>query len=207
MYFSQNFFRAAGICSILSAVSTLLLIFIPECYTPPSNFDEQVALHTNPYYIGRLWIHILHPVLVLTAAFGVVARKHAASTGSAVLGFLFFTLWGFTEIIQQSLNLFANNYTWRAAYAAATDNATRTLLKTQIIGFEAIWDGLFFALLLGFFLSNVSYGIATYQGKGLEKIVSICFFAGAGLTALSLIGNYGGPQLMAGFMSFLYPFI
>jgi hypothetical protein len=162
MHFSQNFLRAAGICSILSAITTLLLIFLPKFYTPPASFEEQVALHTNSVYISRLWIHILHPILVLTAAFGVVARKYKESASSVVLGFLFFTLWGFTEIIQQSLNLFANNYTWRAAYAAATDDVTRTMLKTQILGFEAIWDGLFFALLVGFFLSNVLYGIATF---------------------------------------------
>jgi hypothetical protein len=46
---------------------------------------------------------------------GVVARKYQVSAGSVALGFVFFTLWGFTEAIQQALSLFANNYTWRAA--------------------------------------------------------------------------------------------
>jgi hypothetical protein len=38
-------------------------------------------------------------------------------------------------------------------------------------------------------------------------MISICFYLGTALTALNLVGNYEGPPLMAGLMSFLYPLI
>ncbi len=34
MHFSRMFYRAAAICSFLSVVTTLLLIFLPELFAP-----------------------------------------------------------------------------------------------------------------------------------------------------------------------------
>jgi hypothetical protein len=40
--FSRIFFRAAAVCSFLSAITTLLLIFLPRLYTPVVSFDDRI---------------------------------------------------------------------------------------------------------------------------------------------------------------------
>lgn len=207
MNFSVHFFRSVAISSILSALTTLLLMLLPRFYQAPASFEEGIALRFNSWYFAGQCIYFVHPFLVITAAWGVVARKWRTSTGSVTLGFLFFVLWAFTEAAQQALSLWANNFAWREGYATASDETMKLIFRTHIIGFGAIWDALFFLLLTGFFLSNVLFGIATMQGKGLERIVSICFFMGAFLTLLSLLGNYGGLTSLSYGMRWLYPFV
>ena len=207
LHFSRSFFRAAGLCSVLSAVTTLLLIFLPQLYEVPGTVEEQVTLHANSFYMARLWVYFAHPFLVLTAAWGVAAKKLDTAAGAASTGFLFFMVWGFTEALQQALSLVALNFTWRAGYAESTDEALRTMLQTQITGFAGLWDALFFLLLVGFMLGNLLYGIALWKGTGLEKVLSWLFFLIAAFTLINLISNYGGPALLSGALGWLYPVI
>ena len=204
MVFSRAFFRGVAVCSALSAVTTLLLIFLPRAYGPVSGFDERVALHANPYYMARIAVGFVHPFLVMTAAWGVVARVFRRSAGSVTTGFLFFVLWGFAEAAQQALLLVALNWTSRAAYATA-DEAERVLLRANMAGIEGIWDALFFLLLVAFLIANVLYGVATRRGARLERTISWLYFAAAGLTVLSLVGGYGGPAVADTLMAWLYP--
>ena len=207
LHFSRSFFRVVGLCSVLSAVTTLLLIFMPQFYEAPGPFEEQVALHANSFYMARLWIYFIHPFLVLTAAWGVAAKKLDTAAGAASTGFIFFGLWGFTEAGQQALSLVALNLTWRAGYAKSTDEALRQMLHTQMTGFDGIWDALFFLLLTGFMLGNLLYGIALWKGAGLEKILSWLFFFIAAFTLINLVSNYGGPALLSGALGWIYPVV
>ncbi len=87
--FSPNFFRAVGICSVLSALTTLGLIFLPRAYPAPDGLEAEVALRLNGFYQARSLVYYVHPFLVLTAAWGVVARKFRESAGAVTTGFLF----------------------------------------------------------------------------------------------------------------------
>ena len=207
LHFSRSFFRAVGLCSVLSATTTLLLIFMPQLYETPSTFEEQVTLHTDSFYMARLWVYFVHPLLVLTAAWGVAAKKLDTAAGAASTGFIFFAMWGFAEALQQALSLVALNFTWRASYAKSMDEALREMLHTQIVGFNGIWDALFFLLLTGFMLGNLLYGIALWKGVGLEKVLSGLFFFIAAFTLVNLISNYGGPVLLSGALGWIYPVI
>ena len=131
LHFSRSFFRAVGLCSVLSAGTTLLLIFLPQLYEIPGTVEEQAALHANAFYMARLWVYFLHPFLVLTAAWGVAAKKLNTAAGAATTGSLFFAVWGFTEALQQALSLVALNFTWRTGYTESTDEALRQMLHTQ----------------------------------------------------------------------------
>ncbi len=205
--FSPNFFRAAGTCSVLSALTTLGLIFLPRAYAAPAGLEEAVALRLDGFYQFRSLVYYVHPFLVLTAAWGVVARKFRASAGAVTTGFLFFGFWGFTEALQQALSLVALNLNWREGYARAADPATREMFRTHLLGFEAVWDSLYLLLLTGFAVAHILYGIATWSGSGLERVVSYGFFLGAGLTLLILSANFGGPAVPGGLTAWLYPTI
>ncbi len=205
--FSPNFFRAVGICSVLSALTTLGLIFLPRAYPAPDGLEAEVALRLNGFYQARSLVYYVHPFLVLTAAWGVVARKFRESAGAVTTGFLFFGFWGFAEALQQALSLVALNLNWREGYARAADPVTREMFRTHLLGFEAVWDSLYLLLLTGFAVAHLLYGFATWSGSGLERVVSCGFFLGAGLTLLILSVNFGGLALPRGLTAWLYPTI
>ena len=204
MHFSRTFFRTAAVCSIASALTTLLLIFLPRLVARPSGFDERMALYANPAYALRSWTYLVHPFLVLVAAWGVVAKRHRRSTGAVTTGFLFFVLWAFTEAAQQALTVVAFDRTWRASYAAA-DEAARAVIRTQVATYDALWDAMYFLVLIGFLLANILYGVATWRGRGLERVVSTLYFAAAGLTLALLSGELSGPELPPTVEFWLYP--
>ncbi|CAA9310861.1 MAG: hypothetical protein AVDCRST_MAG56-6210 [uncultured Cytophagales bacterium] len=205
--FGPDFFKAVAVCSGLSALTTLGLIFLPRTYAAPAGLEEEVALRLNGFYQLRSLVYYVHPFLVLTAAWGVVARKFRESTGAVTTGFLFFGCWGFAEALQQALSLVALNLNWREGYARTADEATREMFRTHLLGFEAVWDALYLLLLTGFAMAHILYGIATWPGSGLERVISWGFFLGAGLTLLILSANFGGPAVPRGLTMWLYPTI
>ena len=44
MRFSRRFYRAAAVCSAISAATTLMLIFLPRVYGPLRDFDARAAV-------------------------------------------------------------------------------------------------------------------------------------------------------------------
>src|SRR5678816_1967991 len=58
--FSRTFFRVAAVCSFLSAITTLGLIFLPRLYQPVASFDERMALFDNAAYLTRSWVCLLY---------------------------------------------------------------------------------------------------------------------------------------------------
>ncbi len=97
---------------------------------------------------------------MLVGALGVLCARFRERPGSASTGFLFFSLWAFTEAIQASLTLVALNWTWRPKYLAAHDKAVRDALQVQITGLDAVWDGLFFVLVIAFIIANLLFAVA-----------------------------------------------
>lgn len=95
---------------------------------------------------------------------------------------------------------------WREGYARTTDEATREMFRTHLLGFGAVWDSRYL-LLTGFALAHILYGVATWPESGLERVVSRGFFLGAGLTPLILSASFGGPAGPRGLTTWLYPAI
>ena len=204
MNFSPRFYRAAALCSLASALTTLGLIFLPSFYTPVESFDERMALLANPAYVLLSWVSLFHPFLAVTAAVAVAAscRRHAA--GAVTLATLGFFLWGATEAGQQTLRIVALDRTWRQAWPTA-DAAARELIRSHVAVYDALWNSMFFLLLLGFFAGNVLLALAVRHHGGLARWVSIAFWVGAGLTAIELVPELGGPSLDNPFVDALYP--
>jgi hypothetical protein len=202
VHFSPRFYRGAAICSFLSALTTVGLIFLPRFYSAP-DFDARMALAQNPAYVLRSWIYLVHPFLVVTAALGVAARCRAIAGGAASLGLLGFGVWGATEAAQQALTKVALDRTWRAAWPTA-DAAQKELIRGHVAIYDALWDSLYFLLLIAFFAGNVFLALAVRKFPGLARWVSVAFAAAAALTLLILLSEIGVPVAVP---EWLYPLI
>jgi hypothetical protein len=203
--FSRGFYRAAAICSFASAISTLGLIFLPKFYGPATSLDERVLRLDNPFYQLRAWTYLVHPFLTLTAALGVAVALRKRAADLIVPGFLGFLLWGFTEAAQQTLTI-AVFHRWARAWPEA-DSATREILRAHVAAYDALWDAMYLLLLLGFFIGNVLYGLATMREHGLTRVLGYFYFGAAFLTLAIISGELRGPTLTPLLQAWLYPLL
>ena len=203
--FPRSFSRAAALCSIASALTTLLLIFLPRFYGPAASLDERVLFLNNPFYQLRAWTYLLHPFLVLAAALGVAVALWRRAAALVLPGFLGFLLWGFTEAGQQTLTLTLFHRLARA-WPQADANA-REILRTQIAHYDALWDAMFLLLLFGFLLGNILYAIACLRDHGLTRVLGAFYIGAAFLTLTGIISELGGPALPLLMSTWLYPLL
>ena len=198
MQFDPSFYRSAALCSILSAVTTLLLIFLPALFAPVEGFEGRMGRVQDPIYPLRAWTYLLHPFLVLTAALGVAMRIRRFAPAAAVIGLLGFVLWAFTEAGQQTLTLFAFDK-WRAAYFAA-DEVLRSQIRSSTLMYDGLWDAMYFLLLIGFAIGNLSFGAALVRQHRFTRVVGVFFLAAFALTLTNIARDLSGftlPELLS----------
>jgi hypothetical protein len=205
MNFSPAFYRTAAVCSALSAVTTLLLIFLPDFYAPAEGFEGRMNRVTDPAYVMRSWDYLIHPFLTFTAALGVAVRIRRTHSAAALVGLLGFVLWGFTEAGQQTLTLFAFDR-WRAAYLAG-DEVVRAHIHTSMAVYDGLWEAMYFLLLIGFSIGNAAFAAALLRGRGLSRIVGAFFAAAVALTFTYIAGVMGWFTLPEFLETWTYPAI
>jgi hypothetical protein len=193
--YSRTFFRVAAVCSFLSAITTLCLIFLPRLYQPVEGFEARMALIGDPAYLTRSWVYLVHPFITVTASLAVAIRRRYQAAGRATLGLLGFLLWAGTEAAQQALTKVVLDRTLRAAWPTA-DEAARALIRTQVATFDALWDAMYFLLILGFLAGNVFLALAMRGERGLGRWVSFAYWGGALVTFPIVITELGGPALL-----------
>jgi hypothetical protein len=187
MKLQPSFYRSVAVCSVLSAVTTLLLIYLPEFFRPVEGFEGRMRRIEEPAYVLRSWVYLVHPFITFAAALGVALRIRALRPAAAILGIAGFALWASNEALQQTMTLFALDK-WRAAYFAA-DEATRAIIQTNAAMHDGLWDAFYFLLLLGFSIGNLFLGAALVRaGQGVTRIVGYFFLAALVLT-LMIIGR------------------
>src|SRR5215212_6368880 len=140
MKLAPSFYRGVALCSILSAVTTLLIIYLPDFYQPVDGFEGRMSRVHDPAYVLRSWVYFVHPFITFAAALGVGLRIRALRSVAAIIGIAGFALWACTEAGQQTLTLFAFDK-WRAAYFTA-DEATRAIIRTNTAMYDGLWDAL-----------------------------------------------------------------
>jgi hypothetical protein len=201
----RRFIQFAGICFVISAVTTLGLIFLPRFFPETSDAASRARLILDPAFTMRRYVALFHPLIVLTGALGVLAVRFEAAAGSAVPGFVFYVMWAMTEGIQQALTLVALDWTWRPQYLAAATEAERAVLQQHMDGLDALSDGLFFFLLIAFILANALYALAMWGGSSLQHVVALAFGISTALGIISLLTSYGGAIVSPGLMAVAYP--
>jgi hypothetical protein len=206
MKLSPSFYRSVAVCSIVSAVTTLGLIYLPEFYRPAEGFEGRMARVHDPAYVLRSWVYFVHPFITFAAALGVGLRIRALRSAAAIIGIAGFALWACTEGGQQTLTLFAFDK-WRTAYFAA-DEATRAIIRTNTAMYDGLWDALYFLLLVAFTIGNLSLGIALARaGRGITRLVGFFFVAAAVLTVTIITGELQWGTLPEPLASWSYPAI
>jgi hypothetical protein len=201
---SRRALAFAAACAFLSAVTTFLLWLLPRLYAAPDTFEQSIELHANPFYLARLWVNFIHIFLALVAYGAAAWLLRARSTALAGFGFLWFCLWGFTELLGVTMNIFAVNATWRSQFAAATPEV-QEVLRTNLLGFAALWDAMFFLLLVAFLLGCLCYGFAAARAKGVERLVGILFLLAVPLTAAIMLGGYTSIAALDPIAEGVYP--
>jgi hypothetical protein len=205
MSFPVRFYRFTAVCSLVTVITTLLLIFLPELYAGGDGFEARMARVNHPAYQLRAWVYLLHPFVTWTAALGVALRIRRGAPGLALLGLAGFSMWAITEAGQQALtlNVFDD---WRAAYLAGDESVRANMpLLTQL--YDGLWDQMYFLLLLGFLAGSVFYAIALWRGRGLTRVLSVFYAAAGVLTITYLVSELNGPQLPDALGAWLYPAI
>jgi hypothetical protein len=212
VHFSARFYRAVGVCSMLSALTTIGLIFLPRLYPPVPDFTARMALGDEPAYVLRSWIYLVHPFLVFAAALGLAARCRARAAGAASLGLAGFALWAATEAGQQALTKVALDRTWRVAWKTA-DAATQAVIQQQVALYDVLWDAMYLLILIAFMAGNIILGLAVRRvaasgavAPALGRAVAIALWAAAGLTLMFLLGELGANVTIPG-SAWFYPLI
>ncbi len=206
MKLTPSFYRSVAVCSFLSALTTLLLIYLPDFYRPAEGFEGRMGRVHDPAYALRSWIYLAHPFITFAAALGIGLRIRALRPAAAIIGLAGFALWACTEAGQQTLTLFAFDK-WRVAYATA-DEAARTIIRSNVAMYDGLWDAMYFLLLIGFAIGNLALGIGLVRaGRGVTRLVGVFLFAACALTLTYITGELQWGTLPEPLASWSYPTI
>jgi hypothetical protein len=153
-----------------------------------------------------LWINFIHVFFALAAYACTALLLSRRSLVLAGYGMLCLLVWGIVELIGVTTSIFAVNATWRAHFASAAPDV-QVNLKMLLLGFEDVWNALFFLLLSGFLLGTLCFGLAAIRGHGLERWVGILFLLAAPLTIGLMLGGYTTYNALDSIVSWVYPIL
>jgi hypothetical protein len=203
---NRTILRLAGVAAMMTAATTFLLWLLPKLYVSPTNFTERTALATNTFYLARQWVNLLHIPLALTAYFGLAYKLGKREFPKVALGMMWFLIWGIVEMTGIAGIIFVVNNNWRIRYSSAPDSL-KAVLQGNIENYYAIWDAMFFVLLICFLLGTIFFGWATWKGQGLEKVLSYLFWLAAPLTVLIILSGYFNFTWGEAIIAIVYPIL
>jgi len=195
---SPKFLRFAAVCAAITALTTLAIHLMPHLWADVGTFERQLDLRNHVLYLTRLWIVLIHCLLVVISMYAVCLLSVRAKPGWAGLGFLAFFVFALTEIFRTSLALFALNRSWRTRYAANPDPETRGSIRAMIEAFAGINDALFFIFIVAFFLGLLCYGVALAADKTSDRAMGFLFLTWAVLTLPAIIDAVRGVDSISG---------
>jgi len=199
----SHFYRTAAVLSMISAVTTLGLIFLPRLFAPVEGFEGRMARVHDGWYQLRAWIYLVHPFLTGAAGLAVCLRIRATSPAAAVVGAAGFAIWAFTEAAQQCFTLFAFD-AWRTAYTAG-DVAIHSQMATLTTLYDEVWDAMYVLLLIGFVIGNTALGLVFVRGRGMMRIVGALYLCAVVLTLFYLLPELGIPASLGPLEAWIYP--
>jgi hypothetical protein len=203
--FPPSFYRVAGIASLLSAVTTLGLIFLPEFFAPqPDGIVGRMQRVADPAYQLRAWTYFIHPFLAFTAALGIGLATRRVAPALALAGTIGFFLWAFTEAAQQSLTLFAFD-DWRRAWLAG-DPVVRQSIELRAAIYDGLWEAAYSLLLFGIILGSSFFAVVLWRlPDALSKLVGGFYALAAVQSIIIQSGELGGPVLPESLAYWIYP--
>jgi len=182
------FFRMAGFASLLSALTTSLLLFLPE--PEAAGFSAKLALHSNELYLLKKWILLFHPMFAYLAMTALAVHFFKSKAHLVVPGMFFGLIWAMTEMAQQAYTIVALNNHWRPSYQAATDESVQNAIFSQLNGYYPIWDSMYFLIILGFGIASLLFGIALLSGNKFAKVLAVINILIGLFSILNFVSDY-----------------
>jgi len=199
------FLKMTAICSFLGALTTILLIFLPN--PEASDFESRVLLHDNTLYLSKLWILFIHPQVNLLGALGIAYLLFKKYPLQIVFGTLFLLVWAYTEMSQQALLIDTLNQIWRPGYQHADDEVSKQMFTTLIKAANGISDSKYFLVIYGFGIGSFLYGLALVNEKRLGKWIGISLLFIGILSLSSFLRYYLGISSLNGIVNWSYEWI
>lgn len=196
MIFSQRFFKTASLAAFPGGVIIFVFQALQFSYPAPASLEETIALLGNPAYNAAQWLHFALIFCMLVTILAVAAKKIDSATGLVTTGFIFFLIDFFSTLLYNSTQLFTIHLNWLPRLAAARSEAEKADILAKISFYNDLTPALFVLIFIGATVGMALYGIATWKGRGLEKVVSVLFLiAFAGNLVLG-VGYYGAQPLL-----------
>lgn len=182
----KAYLRFAAVCAFITVLTTIVLHRIT---TPSGSFEENVNLYKNTNYLFLNWLIIFHCLMVLFSMLGAAFVIEKYHRPLAILGFLFFMLFVFSEW-QRTLNSLWHINGLRKRYVTTVDETTLQALRFEI-QYRLYQSGTYFLLFtLGFTLGNTCYGLAVIKSNGLDKALGAGLLLWAACTSLAFISDF-----------------
>ena len=200
-----SFYRIAGAASLLSAATTLILIFGPEFYAAvPDGLEGRMQRVADPAYQVRAWTYFVHPFLVFTACAGLALACRRIAPALALFGLMAMGLWALTEAAQQALTLFAFD-DWRRAWLAG-DAAVRASMEVRAAVYDGLWEAAYSLLLFGIIIGSSLFAAMLLRlPDTLSRVLGGLFALAAIQSILIQSGELGGPVLPESIAFWIYP--
>jgi hypothetical protein len=202
---SSRFLRFAAICAFVTVLTTLAIHRLPPLWASANTFEEQLGLRDNPIYLARLWVVIVHCILVVISMYAVGALRVRRHTSLMVLGFLGFVVFAVAELLRTSLAIFAVNRRWREEYATTADAARKEALRAAIEAFPGIGSALFFLFAIGFQLGLLCYGLALLGGQRMDRVLGGVFLLWVLLSLPGMFDTITGSESVSRYFEWVGP--
>jgi hypothetical protein len=190
MEYTKNyraFLKATAICSFLGALTTALLIFLPN--PEASDFETRSSLYNNGLYLSKHWILFIHPQVNILASLGIAYLLLKKYPLQIIFGTFFLLVWAYAEMAQQSLLIDTLNQIWRPGFIEADNEVSKNMFATLIKAANGISDSKYFLVIYGFGLGSLFYGLALVGESGLGKWIGISLLF-IGILSLSSFARY-----------------
>jgi len=158
----KNFIVFTATCCLISALTTILIHNLPYVQL---SFEETLLLYKSKSYTTQKVLIIVHCLLVLVSMLGIALVQINKSKAFTLLGFLFYTVFAFTEIVRQVLCLFYLNGI-RKDYLNAESDLTKNILEANIHNFNHINMSLYTLFIMAFGIATLCYALSIITTKG-----------------------------------------
>jgi hypothetical protein len=193
---SPALMRVASICAILTALTTVAVHWLPDLWSNLMTFESRVQLRHNSIYMGRLWIVLVHCVLVVISMAAILSLLNGTSRLIALFGLGSYVVFAFIEMLRTSLSIFAVNRAWRAGYEASSDDLQKHAFRAALDSFGGVNDALFFLFFLAFTAGLFCYGFALLSKSGIDQYIGFLFLLWGLLNLPALIGTIAGNEAL-----------
>jgi hypothetical protein len=149
MKFGPTFFKTTSLCAFIAGI--LAVVEWLMMYHVHLEIDRgSLVLGENYFTIAYLWIIAIFSFFMITSYWGITGKKMETTPGLATTGFLFIFTYFVISIITSSIHLF------------------HTGVFELITGLECF-------SLICYVVGAFLFFLATWKGRGIEKIVSLFF--------------------------------